>query len=63
MSGTADVRCAVGESGRAMHSLAQWETARTTRRVLATDRLIAPPCEVVLPTLEKVPLEHLNSVS
>ena len=58
MSGTADVRWAVGESGRAMLSLAQWETARTTRRVLATDRLIAPPCEVVLPTLEKVPLEQ-----
>jgi PRTRC genetic system ThiF family protein len=26
--------------------------------VLATDRLIAPPCEVVLPTLEKLPTEQ-----
>ncbi len=62
MSGTADVRCAVGESGRAMLSLAQWETPRAARRVLATDRLMAPPCHVVLPSLEKVPVEQRFSV-
>lgn len=62
MSGTADVRCAVGESGRAMLSLAQRETPRAARRVLAADRLMAPPCQVVLPTLEKVPVEQRFSV-
>lgn len=62
MSGTADVRCAVGESGRAMLTLAQWETPRATRRVLAADRLMAPSCHVVLPTLEKVPVEQHFSV-
>jgi hypothetical protein len=62
MSGTADVRCAVGESGRAVLSLAQWETPRAARRVLAADRLMAPPCHVVLPTLEKVPVEQRFSV-
>ncbi len=34
------------------------ETPRPARRVLATDRLIAPACELVLPTLEKVPVEQ-----
>ena len=41
-----------------MLPLALRETPRTARRVLATDRLIAPACEVVLPTLEGVPFEQ-----
>lgn len=58
MSGTADVLSSVGEGGPAVLPLARWETPRPSWRVLATDRLIAPPCEVVLPTLEKVPTEQ-----
>jgi hypothetical protein len=58
MSGTANVVSTVGEGGRAVLPLARWETPRPSWRVLATDRLIAPPCEVVLPTLEKVPTEQ-----
>jgi len=41
-----------------MLPLARWETPRATWRVPAADQLIAPPCEVVLPTLEKVPTEQ-----
>jgi hypothetical protein len=44
-----------------MLPLARWETPRATWRVPATDQLIAPPCEVVLPTLEKVPVEQRYS--
>jgi len=58
MAGSADVLGATSESGRAMLPLASWETPRPSRRVLATDQLIAPPCEVVLPTLQKVPVEQ-----
>ncbi len=58
MSGTADVLGATSESGRAMLPLASWEKSRPSRRVLATERLIAPPCGVVLPTLKKVPVEQ-----
>jgi len=58
MSGTADVLGPVSEGGGAMLSLAWRETPGTARRVLATDRVMAPPCEVVLPTLEKVPTEQ-----
>jgi hypothetical protein len=58
MSGTADVLRTVGEGGRAMLPLARRETSRSSRRIPAADQLIAPPCEVVLPTLEKVPTEQ-----
>jgi hypothetical protein len=58
MSGTAGVLGSVSESGRAMLPVARRETPRRPRRVLAPDRLIAPPCEVVLPTLEHVPVEQ-----
>ena len=61
MSGTANVLSTLGEGGRAMLPMASWETPRPSRRVLAADRLIAPPCEVVLPTLEKVPVEQCFS--
>ena len=58
MSGTANVLSTVGEGGRAMLPLARWKTPRATWRVPAADQLIAPPCEVVVPTLEKVPTEQ-----
>src|SRR5258708_12843340 len=58
MSETASVLSTVGEGGRAMLPLARWETPRATWRVPAADQLIAPPCEVVLPTLEEVPTEQ-----
>ena len=56
-------RIAVGlgtdsKSYRAMLSLAHREALSATRRSAASDLLIAPPCEVVLPTLERVPFEH-----
>jgi len=58
MSGTANVLSTVGEGGRAMLPLARRETPRPSWRVPAADQLIAPLCEVVLPTLEKVPTEQ-----
>jgi hypothetical protein len=57
MPATANGLGAVGESDRALLTLAQRETPGATRRVLTADELMAPPCEVVLPTLEKVPTE------
>jgi hypothetical protein len=58
MSGTANGLGPVRESGRALFTLARRETPHTARRVLAASQLIAPPCEVVLPTLEKTPAEQ-----
>jgi hypothetical protein len=55
MSGTADVFGAFSKSSGAM--LAR-ETSHTTGRVLAASQLMAPTCEVVLPTLEKIPTEQ-----
>ncbi len=47
MPGTADVLSPGGEGGRAMLPRALRETPRPARRVLTTDGLIAPPCELV----------------
>jgi hypothetical protein len=58
MSEPADVFSLVSEGCGAMLPLARRETPRSTWRVPAADQLIAPPCEVVLPTLEKVPTEQ-----
>jgi len=58
MPGTADGLGSIGESGRPMLALARRETPHTARRERTTDRLMAPPCEVALPTLEKVPTEQ-----
>jgi hypothetical protein len=58
MSGTAGVLGPVSESSRALLTLAPRETPGATRRVLTADELMAPPREVVLPTLEKIPVEH-----
>jgi len=58
MSGTANVLSTHVEGGRAMLSLACWETSPSTWRLPAASQLMAPPCEVVLPTFEKVPTEQ-----
>ena len=53
MSGTANVLGPLGESGRAMLSMARRETPNATRRISAADKLMAPPCGIVLPSLER----------
>jgi hypothetical protein len=58
MPGTADGLGSIGESGRPMLALARRETPHAARRERTTDRLMAPPCEVALPTLEKMPTEQ-----
>lgn len=58
MSGTANVVSTVGEGGRAMLPLARRKTPRPSRRIPAADQLMAPPCEVVVPTLEEVSTEQ-----
>lgn len=58
MSGTANVLSALGEGGRTMFPLARRETPHATWRLPAASQLMAPPCELVLPTLEKVPTEQ-----
>src|SRR6266849_5549157 len=58
MSGSANVLSTLGEGGRAMLSLACWETSPSTWRLPAASQLMAPPCEVVLPSFEKVPTEQ-----
>ncbi len=46
------------ESGGALFTLARRETPSATRRSPTADLLMAPTCEVVLPTLERIPLEQ-----
>lgn len=58
MSATANVLSTVGEGRRAMLPLACRETPRATRRIPAADQLIAPPCDVGLPTLAGVSAEQ-----
>ncbi len=58
MSGTAGILDPFSEGGRAVLTLARRETPVATRRVLTADELMALPCEVVLPTMEKVPTEQ-----
>jgi len=58
MSGSTDgVRSARG-SGGTMLPLARRQAPSTTKRSPAANLLIAPPCELVLPRLEEVPVEH-----
>lgn len=61
MSGTAGSLGFASESGGTLLSLARRETPFATQRDRTTCRLMAPPCEVALPTLEKVPTEQLFS--
>lgn len=49
---------AVSQGHRAMLSLASWPSASAARTVVTADKLMAPPCEVVLPTLQKIPVEQ-----
>jgi len=58
MSGTANVLCTLGKGGRTMLPLARRGAARATWRLPATSQLMAPPCELVLPNLERVPTEQ-----
>lgn len=58
MSATANVLSTLGEGGGTMLPLARGEAARATWRLPATSQLIAPPCELVLPSLEKAPTEQ-----
>jgi hypothetical protein len=54
MSGIANRLGTSGEGGRTMLRLACRETPRATWRLPATSQLMAPPCQLVLPNLEKV---------
>ena len=58
MSAPANVLSTLGEGGRTMLPRARRETPCATWRLPATSQLMAPPCELVLPTLEKVPAEQ-----
>ena len=62
MSGITDGLGLARESNRSVLSLARREAPRAAGRLPATSQLIAPPCEVVLPNLEKVPTEQRFSV-
>jgi len=58
MSATANVLSPLGEGGRTMLPLARRETPRATWRLPAASLLMAPPCELVLPTLDGVSIEQ-----
>jgi hypothetical protein len=58
MPGTTAVFGAVGKGRHAMLALAPWPSTSAARTVVTADKLMAPPCEVVLPTLRKIPVEQ-----
>ncbi|MGH9550327.1 MAG: hypothetical protein ACRD3W_13175, partial [Terriglobales bacterium] len=58
MSGLTDGLGFTRESNRTLLSLARREAPSTTRRNPAANLLIAPPCELVLPKLDQLPVEH-----
>ncbi|MBZ5685515.1 MAG: hypothetical protein LAP86_10815 [Acidobacteriia bacterium] len=58
MSGTAASFGSVRQSSRALLPLARRETPLATGRDPAAGLLMAPACEVVLPTLEKISIEQ-----
>jgi len=58
MPGIANRLGAVREGSRSVLPLARWETPSNTRRSPATNLLIAPPCELGLPSLETISVEH-----
>jgi len=58
MPATASVLSTPGEGGRTVLPVACRETPRATWRLPAASHLMAPPCQLVLPTLEKVPTEQ-----
>lgn len=61
MSGVAAGLGAVSESCGQVFALARRETPSATRRSPATDLLMAPPCEIGLPTLDRIPTEQRYS--
>ncbi|MGE5114366.1 MAG: hypothetical protein ACM3JB_26180 [Acidobacteriaceae bacterium] len=58
MPGTAKGVCTRGKGGRAMLAVASGQTAIAAGRISATDKLMAAPCRIVLPSLAVVPTEH-----
>jgi hypothetical protein len=56
MSGTTAVLGAVSEGRHAMCALEPWPGTSAARTVVTADKLMAPPCEVVMPILEKIPV-------
>ena len=58
MSGVAAILGPVSESCGAVFALARRETPSATRRSPTANLLMAPPCEVVLPSLERIPSEQ-----
>ncbi len=58
MPGLTDGLGLARESRRTMLALAGREAPSSTRRSPAANLLIAPPCELVLPRLDEVPVEH-----
>ena len=58
MSGTTIVLGARGKSSRAKLAVAIGKTTFATRRVSAANRLMAPVCGIVLPSLAEVPTEQ-----
>lgn len=58
MPGTAKCIRTRGKSGRAVLTMASGKTAIAARRLSATDKLIAAPCRIVLPSLTWIPTEQ-----
>ena len=58
MSTAANGVSSIGKSHRTMFPLAERESARPTRRILAADSLMAAPCAVGLPSLMGIPAEQ-----
>ena len=58
MSGVAAGLSFISESCGAVFALARGEAPSATRRSPTADLLMAPSCEVVLPTLERIPIEQ-----
>lgn len=61
MSGTAKAVRTRGKGDRAMLAMAGGETAFATGRISATNKLMAKPCRIVLPSLAKIPTEQRYS--
>ena len=58
MSGIAAGLGSLGEGSGAVLALAHRQAASPARRVVAAEQLMAPPCGVVLPRLDEIPVEH-----
>ena len=58
MSGSAGILGSISESSGAVFALARREAPPATRWGTTADLLMAPPCEVALPSLERIPPEQ-----